>query len=112
MSIMEATAQAPGDEEYIRKREQITPRTAAPGEPEIAIIRLARSVDRDTEMRTRLPKHVEESRRGEQDLHIDISAGFDVVTQETDVMGQYAHFACVDPPLLLGVSRAISPSNE
>src|SRR6516165_11715225 len=74
--VVRGASQAAGHEEPLGEREQRAPGTAAPGDPDIAIVGLACGIDRDAEMRARCPEHPEEGWRGEQDLEVEVSTGF------------------------------------
>src|SRR5215510_6112927 len=97
MAIVDAPAEAASDEEPFRQREQRVPGTTAPGQPDIRIVCRTHRVERETQVRPGCSEDAQQGRRGEQDLDVEIGAGFDMVAQEMDIMGQHAQGDLINP---------------
>src|SRR5438552_19008028 len=93
---MHRAAEAAIGEQTVARLEQVLQQHDAPGQPEIAVAGLAGGVDVGADMRPWRADDVEDGRRGEQQLDIDVGAGLDVMAEKADIVRQGADLKLVD----------------
>ena len=96
ITVLQSAPEAGIGEEAATPPEKVLDQRDPPSEAEIAGIGIACRVEGTAEMGPRRPDHAKEFRRGEQHFEIDVRSRFDVLVEQSDVMGEDAKLELVD----------------